>query len=74
MRALAASTVDVGGAVDGGAGPERIFAPAAPLLYFVGGFVLLYSFSVEKLALINVYKRPRSLDETAAERSTSAMT
>jgi hypothetical protein len=25
--------VDVGGAVDGGAGPERIFAPAAPLGY-----------------------------------------
>ena len=46
-----------------------VFAPAAPLLYFIGGGALLVWAAMQKLALCKIYRKPRSLDETAAMRS-----
>ena len=45
-----------------------VFAPAAPLLYLLGGTALLIGFFVEKLALVSLYRRPRAVDECVAER------
>ena len=45
-----------------------VFAPAAPLLYLLGGLALLFGFFCEKLALVKMYRRPPSTSEHAAER------
>mmetsp|Transcript_18959 Transcript_18959/g.43587 ORF Transcript_18959/g.43587 Transcript_18959/m.43587 type:complete len:378 (-) Transcript_18959:325-1458(-) len=46
-----------------------VFAPAAPILYFIGGGGMLLTAVVQKWALVKLYKRPPSLDETMAQRS-----
>ena len=46
-----------------------VFAPAAPILYFVGTAVVATSFAIQKLALVKMYRRPRALDASLAERS-----
>ncbi len=50
-----------------------VFAPAAPLLYFVGTAVVATSFAIQKLALVKMYKRPRALDASLAERSRTVL-
>ena len=50
-----------------------VFGPAAPLLYFVGGATLLFSWCMQNLMLAKVYKRPRPLDHQAAERSRACL-
>ena len=37
-----------------------VFAPAAPILYFVGTAVVATSFAIQKLALVKMYRRPRA--------------
>ena len=46
-----------------------VFAPAAPLLYFIGGGALLVWAAMQKLALCKIYRKPRLLDEKSAMRS-----
>ena len=46
-----------------------VFAPAAPILYFACGVSLLWAFFVQKTALVKIYARPRTLDESVAERA-----
>mmetsp|Transcript_19510 Transcript_19510/g.64493 ORF Transcript_19510/g.64493 Transcript_19510/m.64493 type:complete len:421 (+) Transcript_19510:216-1478(+) len=46
-----------------------VFAPAAPILYFIGGTSLLLSAAVQKFMLIKVYARPSALDDDLAKRS-----
>ena len=36
-----------------------VFAPAAPLLYFIGGGALLVWAAMQKLALCKIYRKPR---------------
>jgi hypothetical protein len=51
------------------AAPVLVFAPAAPILYFACGVSLLWAFFVQKTALVKIYARPRTLDESVAERA-----
>ncbi|EOD31251.1 hypothetical protein EMIHUDRAFT_456391 [Emiliania huxleyi CCMP1516] len=46
-----------------------VFAPAAPILYFIGGTSLLLSAAVQKFMLIKVYARPSAHDDDLAKRS-----
>lgn len=46
-----------------------VFAPAVPLLYWIGGGTLLLYWFIQNVALVKVYRRPRSLDHRLAERS-----
>ena len=48
-----------------------VFAPAVPLLYWLGGGTLLFSWYIQNLALVKIYRRPKSLDHHVAERSRS---
>ena len=34
------------------------FGPAAPLLYYIGGFGLLLTYATQKLALVKFYRWP----------------
>ena len=40
-----------------------------PLLYWLGGVTLLFSWYVQNLALVKIYRRPKALDHHVAERS-----
>ena len=42
-----------------------------PLLYWLGGGTLLFSWYIQNLALVKIYRRPKSLDHHVAERSRS---
>ena len=46
-----------------------VFAPAAPLLYFVASLALFAMYGAQKLALVKVFRRPPLLDDEIAERS-----
>jgi hypothetical protein len=46
-----------------------VFAPAAPILYWIGGTALLLSATIQKFMLVKVYRKPRALDDDLAERS-----
>ena len=46
-----------------------VFAPAAPLLYFVASVALFAMYGAQKLALVKVLRRPPLLDDEIAERS-----
>jgi hypothetical protein len=43
--------------------------PQVPLLYWLGGVTLLFSWYVQNLALVKIYRRPKALDHHVAERS-----
>ena len=53
----------------GSAATVLAFGPAAPLLYFVGGAIFLFSVALQKLMLVKLYARPVPLDEKIAERA-----